>query len=287
LNWETVSVATSCFLWLPDMLLSIRHETSYHYSAPIAYSIQQLHLTPRLEAHQHVQSWHLSCPGHRHEFIDAYNNVSHILTRNWEHSANSIVVEGVVRIEKPYRGQIQEASPQSPLVFTVSTRLTEPTAAILDFAALHFNPVNKQADSGDLLQLAEAICATVSYQSGATGVTTTAHDALVLGQGVCQDHAHLFLACCHSRGIPARYVSGYIDPESTAHAASHAWVDVWLEESAYQGWVSLDVTHARLMTDAYCRLAIGRDYDSAAPISGVRKGGGHEELTVAVRVIPL
>jgi transglutaminase-like putative cysteine protease len=65
---------------------------------------------------------------------------------------------------------------------------------------------------------------------------------LLSRQGVCQDHAHMFLACCHAHGIPARYVSGYIDPE-TGHAASHAWVDAWVEDPDYTGWVSIDVTH--------------------------------------------
>jgi transglutaminase-like putative cysteine protease len=115
-------------------------------------------------------------------------------------------------------------------------------------------------------------------------VDTPASDALDMGSGVCQDHAHIFLACCHAQGIPARYVSGYIDPGDNEHAASHAWVDAWAIDADYEGWVSLDVTHARLMTDAYCRLAVGRDYDAAAPVRGVRRGGGQETLAVHVKV---
>jgi transglutaminase-like putative cysteine protease len=126
----------------------------------------------------------------------------------------------------------------------------------------------------------------VVYKRGATSDTPAAGAALALGQGVCQDHAHLFLACCHAHGIPARYVSGYVDPENTGHAASHAWVDAWVEDKDYTGWVSIDITHARLMTDAYCRLAIGRDYDSAAPVRGTRRGGGIESLSVDVQIVP-
>jgi transglutaminase-like putative cysteine protease len=81
-------------------------------------------------------------------------------------------------------------------------------------------------------------------------------------------------------------VSGYIDPGGTSHAASHAWVDAWAEDRDYSGWVSIDVTHARLMTDAYCRLAIGRDYDAAAPVRGVRRGGGDEAMAVNVQIVP-
>ncbi len=124
----------------------------------------------------------------------------------------------------------------------------------------------------------------MSYLTGATAVTTTASSALKLGKGVCQDHAHLFLACCHVQGIPARYVSGYIDPGNSAHAESHAWVDVWVEDADFQGWTSIDVTHACFQNAQYCRLAIGRDYDSAAPVRGVRRGGGMESMEVHVSV---
>jgi transglutaminase-like putative cysteine protease len=110
---------------------------------------------------------------------------------------------------------------------------------------------------------------------------------MLLGAGVCQDHAHIFLACCHAHGVPARYVSGYIDPGSTGHAASHAWVDAWVEDADFTGWVSIDVTHARLMTDGYCRLAIGRDYESAAPVRGMRRGGGDEVMRVEAQIVPI
>jgi transglutaminase-like putative cysteine protease len=137
------------------------------------------------------------------------------------------------------------------------------------------------------MRLAAHIFGAVEYRSGATNVFSTAGDAIALGAGVCQDHAHIFLACCHARGIPARYVSGYIDPGSTGHAASHAWVDAWAEDDDYSGWVSIDVTHNRLMTDAYCRLAIGRDYESAAPVRGMRRGGGDEIMSVEALIIPV
>jgi len=161
--------------------------------------------------------------------------------------------------------------------------LTAADDAVTAFASQHLHP---GAESVDLLALAEAICSAVVYCNGATEVSTTAIDALRLGQGVCQDHAHLFLACCHVHGIPARYVSGYIDPGDTRHAASHAWVDAWVDEVDYSGWVSIDVTHARFANESHCRLAIGRDYDSASPVRGMRHGGGEETLDVHVGVSP-
>jgi transglutaminase-like putative cysteine protease len=80
--------------------------------------------------------------------------------------------------------------------------------------------------------------------------------------------------------VPARYVSGYVEPGEVDRAASHAWVDVWLDD----GWVSVDVTHARFASARYCRLAVGRDYEAAAPVRGSRVGGKEEHLSVHVSV---
>jgi transglutaminase-like putative cysteine protease len=263
------------------MLLTIRHETLYRYTEPARYSIQQLRLTPRLEDHQRTLSWRIDAPGMRHTFNDAYGNLGHTLTITQPHDEVRIIVEGRVEVEVPDRGRIRDSSNLSPLLFTVPTHLTASNDALHDFA-LRSLPAN--AHSGDLLALAEAIRGSVAYRTGSTAVTSTAVDAFSLGQGVCQDHAHLFLACCHVVGVPARYVSGYIDSGSTHRAESHAWIDAWIEEDGFAGWVSVDVTHAALQSDSLCRLAVGRDYDSAAPVRGIRRGGGSESLAVDVSV---
>ena len=268
------------------MLLAIRHETIYRYTASQAYSIQQLHMTPRVEVQQVVQAWQLSTPGHCHAYTDCFDNPSHMLTLNEPHGSVAIVARGVVATTA-LPGARLAPDEFSPLIFTVPTRLTAPGAPVLEFAASALPGRPRHAGTRDLIGLAERIVGAVAYQSGATNVVSTASEALGLGAGVCQDHAHLFLACCHARGVPARYVSGYIDPESTGHAASHAWVDAWASDPGFTGWVSIDVTHARLMTDAYCRLAIGRDYDSAAPVRGMRRGAGGEAMTVDVQIMPV
>lgn len=263
------------------MRLTIRHETLYRYTAPLAYTIQQLRLTPRADSHQRIVQWHITTPGHRHNFTDAFGNVCQMLTVRGRHADLSIVADGVVDIAQLDRGRLDAAGTLSPLVFTVPTPRTEPTELIRKFAAGHFT--NGRASS-DALALAIAIHAAVAYQTGATDVTSSATDALQLGRGVCQDHAHLFIACCHMHGVPARYVSGYIDPGATDHAETHAWVDVWVEDHDFSGWVSIDVTHARFANDALCRLAVGRDYESSAPVRGVRRGGGRERLAVHVTI---
>ena len=100
---------------------------------------------------------------------------------------------------------------------------------------------------------------------------------------MCQDHAHIFIACARVLGLPARYVSGYIlaGQGNDSHVASHAWAEVYVERL---GWVSFDPTNRQSATEEYVRLAIGFDYPSAAPIRGSRYGGGIEEMTVRVEI---
>jgi transglutaminase-like putative cysteine protease len=266
------------------MRLSIHHETAYRYTAPAHYSIQQLRLTPRSEPHQRVLSWRIEAPGRLQRFTDAYGNITHTMVLTAPHDSIRVVVAGTVEIDAPQSGRGDFLpdpgidSDLSPLVFSVATPLTEAEETVRAFAAIH---LRQKARAEDFLGLAGAICGTVEYQSGITEVTSTAAQALDLGRGVCQDHAHLFIACCRARGVPARYVSGYVDPGHDEEAASHAWADVWVEGD---GWVSVDITHRVLARERHCRLAVGRDYLSAAPVRGVRTGGGDESLHVEVSV---
>ena len=120
------------------------------------------------------------------------------------------------------------------------------------------------------------------YTPGVTNVSDDAATVLARGEGVCQDQAHVFIACCRAAGIPARYVSGYFYTGDVGEIASHAWADAWLGEET--GWLSIDLTHKSLAGERHCRLAVGRDYRDAAPVRGVRHGGGGEAMHVAVVV---
>src|SRR5262245_53657829 len=116
------------------MRLTIRHETHYSYSSPLAYTIQQLHLTPRIEPQQHVLSWRISVPGNVHAYTDAFGNLSHIMTHDVPHNSLSIIAYGAVETALPDRGRIPHGEDLSPLIFTVPTRLTSATPAILELA---------------------------------------------------------------------------------------------------------------------------------------------------------
>jgi transglutaminase-like putative cysteine protease len=162
------------------------------YSVRQAYSIQQLHITPRAEAQQSVLSWQISTPGHCHAYTDAYGNLSHMLTLNEPHELVAIVAHGVVATTLLPGGRLDSVGQLSPLIFSVPTRLTEPTDAVRAFAADYLPNGAGGVRTDDLMALAARIFGALAYQNVATSVDTTAHDALLLGVGVCQDHAHLF-----------------------------------------------------------------------------------------------
>ncbi|GAA4340569.1 transglutaminase family protein [Pigmentiphaga soli] len=260
------------------MRMSIRHVTSYRYDSPVQYSIQQLRLVPVSTPSQVVVDWDFSAPGKLDASIDAYGNTVRTLVLMRPTTEISFAVRGEVDTTPLRDGRLLEGPGRIPLEhFTCATRLTEPDDAIRALAS-RFDGLDTPAR---LLDLAAAIGERMAYQPGITEVGSTAAQALALGQGVCQDYAHLLIACCRTLGLPARYVSGYIDAGDVSQAASHAWADVWLGDS---GWVSVDALHARFASEHYCRIAVGRDYDAAAPVRGMRVGGGGESMAVDVSV---
>jgi transglutaminase-like putative cysteine protease len=263
------------------MPLRIRHETLYSYAEPVARSVQSLKLTPRTESRQRVLSWQISAPGRRVEQMDAYGNTSHLLTIDAPHREIRIVVEGVVEID-PSQELLHEPGSISPLVFAAPTPLTAADDAIRALAGRALGPAG--GDTRPRAEaLADAVFAAVRYKPGTTTVADTAMTALARGEGVCQDQAQVFIACCRAAGIPARYVSGYLHARGESREiASHAWIDVWLAERGV--WLGLDVTHRDATGPDHCRLAVGRDYLDAAPVRGVRRGGGKETLEVSVLV---
>lgn len=262
------------------MRLSILHRTLYRYTAPVQYSIQQLRLTPRNEAHQRTLRWKVKTPGRTTPSTDAYGNLIHTLALTETHGDVEIEARGEVEVDPLHDGQLDEpAGATPPMTYLAGTPLTEPDEQLCSFTARHL----KGGSASALLDFANEVCGAIEYQAGSTEVTSTAAEALRQGRGVCQDHAHVFIAACRWRGLPARYVSGYVHPGDAPHSASHAWADVYLPES---GWISIDITHRRFASDYLCRLAVGRDYISAGPIRGVRVGGGDETLEVRVNIRP-
>lgn len=262
------------------MQLHILHETHYRYSEPVKRSVQSLRLTPRHDASQRTINWAIHAPGRQHAQIDAHGNIVHLLTYDEPHREIRIAVNGLVETGTQDGPLPQDPRGLSPLTYLAATPLTRPDEAIAAWAR------TQGLEQGDreatLLQLANAVYDHIEYTPGVTDVSESAAQAFARRKGVCQDLSHVFIACCRASGIPARYVSGYFHVEGKDEVASHAWVDAWLGEG--RGWLGLDITHRTLAGPHHCRLAVGRDYLEACPVRGVRRGGGEEEMEVAVTI---
>ncbi|MDR3410232.1 MAG: transglutaminase family protein [Formivibrio sp.] len=261
------------------MLLNIQHETIYKYSHPVDYTIQHLRLTPRLESQQRALNWKITAPGRYQRHMDAYGNIGHILVLDSPHDEIRIFVSGQVSVDEQNAHRPSDGDEVPILAYLQETRLTEADEAVRDLARRHLEPYGARIDT--LFKLIGTIQDKVEYLPGSSDVQSTAIQTLARGSGVCQDHAHLFIACCRVMNLPARYVSGYIHAGGSQNAASHAWADVWVEN---MGWISFDITNNRFTGPEHCRLAIGRDYLDACPVRGVRRGGGDEAMAVNVLV---
>ncbi|MCG4456027.1 transglutaminase family protein [Pseudomonas sp. MMS21-TM103] len=258
------------------MRLSISHDTTYHYEKRVRASIQYLRLTPHDSERQRVLSWQLKLPRPVRAQLDPYGNILHVLTMDEPHESIVIGASGQVEIDVLRECEHER---QSALPFLRFTRLTEADAALRGFAQQH---CKQRRDRGALIDLMHALHGHISYLTGSTAVETSAAEAFAGQQGVCQDHAHAFLACARSLGIPARYVSGYLLTDSDDHLASHAWAEAWLDGA----WYSFDVTNCLAKPERHLKLAIGLDYLDACPVRGMRRGGGTEQMHALVEVSP-
>lgn len=261
------------------MLLSILHETVYRYSRPVEHSVQIVRLTPRPETGQRTLRWKLSSPGRQLEQVDAFGNITHLVTVDEAVTEIHLVAEGRVDTSDAEGWVPTEEGGLSPLAFLAESPLTCPDGKIRELAARWRRDALLEPEG--LFELARELGGAVVWEPGITTVEHDAAEALALGRGVCQDHAHLFSSICRLHRIPARYVSGYLHTGESS-VASHAWAEAWLGED--RGWFSVDVTNGTATGPKHCRLAVGRDYLDAGPVRGVRRGGGDEDLQVAVHV---
>ena len=266
------------------MLISIQHETHYRYDGAAAYTIQSLKQTPQNTDGQRVLAWTIDFGVDKDvpSFVDSFGNVTHTFVLNELHEEVRIRVSGLVETTN-LSGVVSGTREPFPIIaYYRETDLTRPTDALRDLA-------RSVSRTDDMLQTAHDLMDTVrtriDYREGETHVQTTAADALAHGYGVCQDHAHVFICCARLLGIPARYVSGYLQASENrdeVYEAGHAWAEAYMPDL---GWVGFDVANRSCPHEAYVRVAVGLDYREAAPIRGLRLGGGAESLDVTVKVV--
>ncbi len=294
---------------IPDRIVAsyrVEHQTRYAYTAPVSQSWQVARLTPRELPWQRLVSHHLQIepePDERHQAVDSFgNDVVHFglqtahrilqvsmscevevgprpaitkLPASWEQVRDQLRDSTHSECLMPAR--MCEATPLLPL--------SEPARL---YAAPSFSAGRNWLEA--VVELMHRIYQDFEFDPDATTVSTKVEEVLQHRRGVCQDFAHLMLACLRSHGLAARYVSGYLltdpppgQPRLMGVDASHAWVAAYTPE---QGWVEFDPTNDQHPDARYITLAWGADFADAVPLRGVILGGGDQEMSVAVSVIP-
>lgn len=261
------------------MRLKITHRTEYRYDEPVAYALQRVRLIPQSGSTQTVQNWKLNVTGAREEvrFLDQFGNDTRLVSVEGEPRLIAIEAAGEVEtrdnagVSGGHRGF-------APLwLFSQETPLTAAGDRIRELAA----SLEAEADIPRLHTLMALVRERVAYILGSTDSATTAEEALAAGSGVCQDHAHIFIAAARLAGFPARYVSGYLHMAAIEQTASHAWAEAHVPSL---GWVAFDPANGVCPDENYVRLGVGRDYRDAMPVSGIRLGSGAEHLAVRITV---
>jgi len=291
------------------MNYKITHNTTYQYSSPVRVCHNYVMLTPREDFPVQCHSYRLvirPTPQVAGRRKDAFGNTVHSFSIEENHRQLSVTATSRVTVSswelpefstspawETVQQRVARQADQNWLEacqFTFDSPRIRRSAEFLEFASQSFVPGRPILVAG--LDLNTRIHEHFQYDSGVTGVSTSPEEAFRLRQGVCQDFAHVQVACLRSLGLPARYVSGYLRtipppgrPRLVGADQSHAWIALYCGET--WGWIAFDPTNNCLCGTDHIPIAWGRDYSDVAPIRGVFLGGGEHQLQVAVDVIPL
>jgi transglutaminase-like putative cysteine protease len=291
----------------------IRHETLYSYGADVVHSHHLLHLVPRPASYQECLEHDIEILPDSHRRvneIDAFGNplirielaqphreLSVVSTMEIEvHARPAVLVETTepwekVRDEFAYRGAWPSRDQLDAARFRHESPHVRVKQTFTDYSAECFpegRPILACAE-----HLTEKLHREIQYVPGVTTIGTSATEVLETRRGVCQDFAHFMISCLRSRGLPARYVSGYLRTNATTgkdgaklvgDGASHAWVSVW---SPPYGWIEFDPTNGCFAGTDHVAVAWGRDFGDVSPLRGVILGGGKHQLSVTVLVEPV
>jgi transglutaminase-like putative cysteine protease len=284
----------------------VTHRTAYEYESDVSSSYGQLHLLPRDLPRQRCRSAEVvvdPMPELYRERADYFGNRVAYFEIRQPHLALSVTATSVVEVHERPEGfslfghrpweEAREAIAPNRLndhleaaEQVLDSPLVEASAVYRDYALASFTPGRPLLDG--VAALSSRIHTDFLYKPGSTSVTTPLAEVFEQRQGVCQDFAHLGIACLRSLGLPARYVSGYLltypppGMEKLQGAdASHAWISVWAPEV---GWVDFDPTNGVMPSEEHVTVAYGRDYEDVSPISGVLLGGSRQTMSVAVDV---
>ncbi|MBA4050741.1 MAG: transglutaminase [Erythrobacter sp.] len=268
---------------MSKLKLQVRHTTHYAFSEPVVHALQRLRLTPKETQGQRIIDWQMRLENAHAELQYDDQHFNHVTLIGLTPGAREVTVtcEGVVETEDN-AGVIGRHSGHLPLwSFLRQTPLTRPGPRMRGL--LRDVPASDTRKPLDFLHaLSALIRERIAYEAGRTHSATTAEEAVGQAAGVCQDHAHVFIAAARASGVPARYVSGYLlMDDRIEQEATHAWAEAHVEGL---GWVGFDVSNGISPDPRYVRVATGSDYRDAAPVTGISIGASDQVLTVGVAV---
>ncbi|MDG6077589.1 transglutaminase family protein [Erythrobacter litoralis] len=263
------------------MRLSIRHTTRYRFETPVVHALQRLRLVPKETQGQRILDWSMDYENAHEElqYEDQHHNRTTLVAVEPGTQQVVITCKGAVETSD-HSGVIGQHAGHLPLwSFRTQTALTRPGERI---RALVDELDPNEDRLGTLHHLSKTILERVEYRTGSTTVATRGEEAMRDGAGVCQDHSHIFIGAARLMGIPARYVSGYLMMnDRVEQEATHAWAEAFVHGL---GWVGFDISNGISPDMRYVRVATGRDYRDAAPVTGISFGTTTTVLDVEVAV---
>jgi transglutaminase-like putative cysteine protease len=287
----------------------VRHETVYNYGGDVAHSHQLLHLTPRNTDRQTCHRRHISLepePSLRRDDVDAFGNLATRLEYDLPHDRLCVLAEVGVEVQSApamapeqsrpwetvrdslsFSGRPVDADSLDAIRYRMESSYVRVKRTFVDYGADCFLPQRPTLLAAEALM--RKVYREFKYAPGSTNIRTSALEAFEARRGVCQDFAHIMLGCLRSRGLAARYVSGYLrtlpppgaDSSYVGADASHAWVSVFCPPL---GWVDLDPTNDVRVGSGHIVIAWGRDFGDVSPLRGIIVGGGRHRLSVRVSV---
>jgi len=288
----------------------VTHRTAYRYEADVGPSYSQLRVLPRDLAHQRCVSTRVTIdpePADYREWTDFFGNRVAYFAIEAPHRALTVTAVSLIEVDshgdnlplyrqEPWEtvrdalAEHRDGPATEAAAFVLDSPLVGVSDRFADYAGPSFSTGRQLVDA--VADLASRIHHDFTFKPGSTKVTTTLEEVFEQREGVCQDFAHLAIACLRSLGLAARYVSGYLEtdpppgrPKLVGRDVSHAWAGVWVPEA---GWVGIDPTNDRFVGSRYVTTAWGRDYTDVPPLNGVIfTNGGTASLDVEVDVVAL
>lgn len=291
-----------------SMIYEISHRTTYTYDEAVSISHHLARLAPKELPSQRCLSHEVTiepAPTERSSHTDYFGNASLFFAIRGAHKSLTVSAHSRVEVQQnpppnaactPAWDLLRDACRADLLnddalagEFSYPSPMIQPAAMFAQYAASCFTPGRPVLEAALLLNT--KIFTDFKFDSTATDVATPLEEAFKKKRGVCQDFAHVFIACIRALGLPARYVSGYLEtlpPPGKAKLigadASHAWASVWC--GAGHGWVDFDPTNNCIPGARHITFAHGRDFFDVSPLRGIVIGQGSHTLTVAVDVNP-